>query len=943
MRSDEHGLYSRSRHRRHRSRRRERRKRLLARLRRTLLGGVAVLAILGAGLAIYRALPAPSAAQYIEKALALQAEGKLNEAVAPLKAALQQEPDNTDARWLLSEIYLEQGQGIEAYDELVRLQELNREGRDVSYRLIRALLLKGQFDDALARLAFMNPAPGDTTIHLLRGQARLGLGRTAMARAAFNEALRVDAGSAEAHRGLAAAALADADTTEALRLIDTAIEFDPGDSQAWQLKGAIAFNRGDPAGAQDAFGQALARSPTNLAAAFGLIQALLKQQKTDAASRYLLRVLSLFKALPRGSQATYHYLAAQRDLARGMDLDAAEAALLQALKLHPEYPPGLLLMGWVKLQKGEAETARNHLARYHTLEPHNPAGTRLLAEVLLSLGQSSQAIELLGRAVAQQTGDAELVAMLGDAYQQQGEHVKAQEMLKLAVGMAPDSVPLRTRLAASLIASGEVAQGVRELATVLASHPDDPQAEYLQALALFMQGNDNGALAKAATLAEKRPGDPQPVLLIARVLERRGNTDGARDTYRRALERDPRNTEAMYQLARMARETGDLEIAGERFRSVLQLAPGHQPSLNALVRMALDAGLPGEVVSLVERARDANPESPGLHLQLADLYTQQGRSLDALAAAQQAARLAPANPRARLALGQAQLAAGLNDAALETLSGAVARFPDSADAHRAYAQAQLRANDIAGARDSLQKALALAPDSVPSLAGLAEVDIRQGRHEAALATARKIQQDHPAQAAGYLLEGDVLMAGQQRAAAIAAYETALEPARGDALVRGWLQEHRQDIAARVALAQDLEQRGDPVQASWEFERALQYQPDNVLILIQLARLKGRAGEPQALDHARRAHELLPDDPQVQGTYGWLLAKHRDPQQGLELLEAAIEKAPDNPEIRYHLAATLAPTGDRYRARKELEILLGMNQDVIETGVIRRAMDDLAVE
>ena len=97
-----------------------------------------------------------------------------------------------------------------------------------------------------------------------------------------------------------------------------------------------------------------------------------------------------------------------------------------------------------------------------------------------------------------------------------------------------------------------------------------------------------------------------------------------------ALERDPRNTEAMYQLARLAREAGDLEIAGERFRSVLQLAPGHLPSLNALIRMALDAGLPGEVVSLVERARDANPESPGLHLQLADLYTQQGRSLDAL-------------------------------------------------------------------------------------------------------------------------------------------------------------------------------------------------------------------------------------------------------------------------------------------------------------------------
>jgi Tfp pilus assembly protein PilF len=149
--------------------------------------------------------------------------------------------------------------------------------------------------------------------------------------------------------------------------------------------------------------------------------------------------------------------------------------------------------------------------------------------------------------------------------------------------------------------------------------------------------------------------------------------------------------------------------------------------------------------------------------------------------------------------------------------------------------------------------------------------------------------------------------------------------------------------ARVALAKDLVRRGEPELATREFERALQYQPDNVLVLKKLAQLNGQAGEPQALEYARRAHELSPDDPQVQGTYGWLLTENEDSRQGLALLEAAIVKAPDNPEIRYHLAAALAITGDRYRARKELETILGMKQDVIDTGVVRRAMDDLVAE
>jgi predicted Zn-dependent protease len=130
-----------------------------------------------------------------------------------------------------------------------------------------------------------------------------------------------------------------------------------------------------------------------------------------------------------------------------------------------------MLMGWVKLQKGEAETAANYLTSYHAQKPDEPAGTRLLAEVFLRIGQASHAIEVLNRAVEQQSGDAQLVSLLGDAYQQTGDDAKAQEMLRLAVSMAPDSAPMRTRLAASLITSGEVAQGARELATVLASHP----------------------------------------------------------------------------------------------------------------------------------------------------------------------------------------------------------------------------------------------------------------------------------------------------------------------------------------------------------------------------------------------------------------------------------------------------------------------------------------
>ena len=48
-------------------------------------------------------------------------------------------------------------------------------------------------------------------------------------------------------------------------------------------------------------------------------------------------------------------------------------------------------------------------------------------------------------------------------------------------------------------------------------------------------------------------------------------------------------------------------------------------------------------------------------------------------------------------------------------------------------------------------------------------------------------------------------------------------------------------------------------------------------------------------------------------------------RGLELLQKATTGNPDNSEARYHLAAALAKSGDKKRARQELEKLLASDQ------------------
>ena len=77
---------------------------------------------------------------------------------------------------------------------------------------------------------------------------------------------------------------------------------------------------------------------------------------------------------------------------------------------------------------------------------------------------------------------------------------------------------------------------------------------------------------------------------------------------------------------------------------------------------------------------------------------------------------------------------------------------------------------------------------------------------------------------------------------------------------------------------------------------------NVLALNNLAFAYSAAGnKPKALDIAKRALALAPENPSVMDTAGWLMFETgADKRRGLALLRSASQKAPGNTNIRAHL-------------------------------------------
>jgi Tfp pilus assembly protein PilF len=143
---------------------------------------------------------------------------------------------------------------------------------------------------------------------------------------------------------------------------------------------------------------------------------------------------------------------------------------------------------------------------------------------------------------------------------------------------------------------------------------------------------------------------------------------------------------------------------------------------------------------------------------------------------------------------------------------------------------------------------------------------------------------------------------------------------------------------RLALASAQQASGSRAEATKEYEVLIAQQPKNAVALNNLAWLYFEAKDPRAAELAERALREAPDNPAILDTVGWIRVQQGQVEQGVQLLRQAAEKAPQVAEIRYHLGAALARSGDMARARKELEAALAGAGDAAWKPEAKRLLD-----
>ena len=879
--------------------------------------------------------------EHIQRAKDFEDKGNLKGSIIELKNAIQKNPDSPQARLLLGQVYLKAGFGAEAEKELLRAQQLGISRDSIAPQLGEALLLMGEHQRLLNEIQSNDKlsSTNQARIMALRANAMLALGQVRNACELFQHARATDASHPASYWGLALCAVVERDLVKARTLLDDALKLPQQQSQTWVYIGDLEQLNGADEDALKSYDSALKLDPENLQARYNRVPALLRTGKTEAAAKEIAR---LRERAPNLAQT--HYLAALFDYSQGK-YPAAHDALQQAFKLVPDHPPSLMLAAMTAHALESYQQAETYIGRFLARFPGNKQAIKVLAATQIRLKQPEKALDTLAPLLAVDAKDAQALALAGEASLLRRDPNRAVSYLASAAALDPGNVPLQTKLSMGYLAAGDTQLGISGLQAAAAHGDAQSNADILLVRAHLSRKEYDQALAAIDAFEKKNPNSPQPHQLrgIARLGQ--GNPAAARQSFERALAIDPLYFSAANGLADLDMRDNKPEAARQRFERILEKDKTHLQAMLALAQWAKLNHQDKTYLDWLNKAARAHPKAIEPQAALVKELLAQSEKQKALVLANEVVNTHPDDPVALNLLGGVQLALGDNPGALSTFTKLIRVAPQSPDAHMRLALAEIASKRMTDARATLQTVLKLKPDHIQAQDAMLRLAVEDKRLADAMRIARQLQNQHPDSPLGHEREGDILLLQKHPDMAVKAYEQALAKGASSAgfikvhraltlagnsaaqqRLDSWLAQHPKDNTVRFYAAQYYTQAGRHQEAIAAYQTMLGQAPNSVLLLNNLAGLYLQVGDKRALATAEQAHKLDPANPAVLDTLGWILVEQGQARRGLDLLQQANAKAPNVPEIRFHLAAAWARQGDKVRARLALQQLLRESPD-----------------
>ena len=880
----------------------------------------------------------PSEAEMLASAKALLDKRDTKGAIIQLKSALQKNLDLAEARLLLGQTLLQEGEPVGALVELRKAQELQVPDERVIPAIANAMLMVGEEVKLVAQYGNVQLKGSEPAAELKSALAAAyaSQGDFEKARVTAEEALRLKPGYAKALLVLAGVMAKSDDPEGALALLDQTLVSDPGFERAALMKAELLLQfKRDAEGAQAVLRDFLAKSPGSVAARATLANVLFKLGRYDDARTELAQMKKSSPNHPETFFLDAQFAFADKDFKRARELAD------QVLKTFPNSVPMLELSGSAELLMRQYVPAEAMLARALKAAPGLRRPRLLLAQTYLGSGQPGKAIEVLQPLISVSRPDGTALAIVGEAYLQLGDARKSEDAFARAVKAAPSDQQVRTTAAmAQIVRGGNSGVAIADLETAAAGG-GGLRADLALVAARMSQNDIPGAMKAIDALQKKMPDSPLPLHLRARVLQLTKDAPGARRAYEAALAINPAYFPSAAGIAALDWEADKPDDARKRFQAFIQEHPKNWYAHMALAELEERVGAkPEVVVAALREAVKSNASEPQPHVMLVNTLLSDGDTSGALLAAQNAAAALPNNLEVLDALGRAELASGDQQRAITTFRKLVDLQPTNALFELRLADAYMAMKNSDAAARSLRRAAQLQPKNVAAQRGLATLAMADNKPQNALTAAREIQKNNPTEAAGFVLEGDIESSRKNWDASAGAYRTALKidrtagttarlhtalraagkSADADRLAAEWGRDKPKDAAFNYTLGDLALDRQDWTAGEAHFRAVLAVQPENAFALNNIAWLLVKQGKPGAVAIAEKANKLLPDTAPIIDTLSMALDAENQVPQAIDAQKRALALQPKDPNFKLRLAKLYIKAGDKTSARYELDAL-----------------------
>ncbi len=883
----------------------------------------------------------------VQVAKEYSAQNKMREAALELKNALQINPENAEARYLLGRINLDLGDTAAAEKEFNRAISFGWSEEAAMIGLARAIVISNKYSrmSEEVKVKDIYSSPARANLHGLRAIAYAGIDDLGQAQEELEAGIKIDPDALYVLNAGVQLQIAAANLEEAGSRLKKALSVHPDDSELLLQSAVLAILNKDTDKAIDIYKKVIAQDSERLVTVYGrkarleLVRLEILNKNLDYAQTLLA---PLFKQ--NKNEPLTNYMGGVLAYEQG-DLKLAESRLLKVLKLAPDHAQTQLIYGAVSYAQKDFEQAAYYLGKYVSAVPENLGARKLLGRTYMLLGQHSEAHEALQPGIEDGIKDAELQALVGLSYLQGGNVLSGIEGLEKAIHAEPDSVPLKDELAKAYILAGQAENAIRLLNDMLADGGDRQQTEALLIYAHLRTGQFDKAVEAVLDMLDKDPGNPAVMTLAGSVFAASDNKAEARKYFNKALQAIPDFVPATMALARLEESEGNQGKAEQLYRRIAGAESNTIEPLIALARLAEIRGNTRDMLEWLEQAHKREPASKKPNMILAEYYLRENQPEMADIYITEVIKTAPRDNTILAMQGRVLMAQEKYNEALSPLKELVTRVPDSVYASILLGRTYLKLGQIYDARKHLELALEKQPYSIHALTIIAITELQAGNYGQALKYTKQIQKIDPQLYTGYELAGDALISLDNNAEAITAYTEAWERMQSAELaiklsqatarsgsseqvtryLLEWLTSHPDDGRVLQFLGDAYQDLGQDREAISAYEKTLTIKPDNVVALNNLALLYLKTNDPRALALAERAHNINPGNSGVLDTYGWVLLQQGQVSKGRRTLEQAMEQLPGIPEVRYHYAVALIKSGETIKARDILKQLLASNE------------------